>query len=115
MIGYKFVRREEAMSHQHRELTAREKQAIRRLATSVCANYDRGGCLPLDGTCYMFTIGYMNSSLCGYFRNAVLPFDPALEALFHRKPVKPCKRCLRNNIAKPSRSLNPPNAIPKAS
>lgn len=32
-----------------RELTGREKQAIRRLVKSSCANYDEEyGCLPLD-------------------------------------------------------------------
>ena len=84
------------MSHQHRELTAREKQAIRRLVTSECANYDHEwGCLPLDGTCYMFTIAYVNSSQCKYFQNAVLPLDPALEAVLSRRPTKPCMRCGR--------------------
>ena len=84
------------MDNQYRELTARELQAIRRMVTSECANFDHEfGCLPLDGTCYMFTIAYVNSSLCKYFRDAVLPLDPALEAVFNRVPVKPCKRCGR--------------------
>lgn len=79
-----------------RELTAREKGAIRRLVTSMCASYDpEYECLPLDGTCYMFTIAFNTSSLCRYFRNAVLPLDPALEAVFTGQPVKPCKRCGR--------------------
>ena len=79
-----------------RELTAREKQAVRRLAITECANYDHEyECLPLNGTCYMFTIAFVNSNLCKYFRSAVLPLHPALEAMFSRKPVKPCKRCGR--------------------
>ena len=38
-----------------RELTRDERRAIRRLVTSLCANYDRteGLCLPLDCPCYM--------------------------------------------------------------
>jgi hypothetical protein len=82
------------MDNQYRELTARELQAIRRLVTCECANFDHEyGCLPLDKSCYMFTIAYVNSSLCKYFRDAVLSLDPALEAVFSHQPVKPCKRC----------------------
>lgn len=77
-----------------RELTPKEKRAIRRLVTAICANYaDEYGCLPLDGTCYMFTIAYNTSSLCRYFRDVLLPLDPGLEALFTGQAVKPCKRC----------------------
>lgn len=77
-----------------RELTAREKRAIRKLVITECANYDSEyECLPLNGICYMFTIGFNTSSLCKYFQNAVLPLDPALEAVFDHKPTKPCKRC----------------------
>jgi len=82
------------MDYHHRELSAREKQAIRRLVKAECANYDREyQCLPLDGTCYMFTIGFVNSSLCKWFQNAVLPLDSELEALFEHKPLKACGRC----------------------
>ena len=63
-----------------RELTRDERAAIRRLVTGMCANYDlEYGCLPLDCPCYMlgkwWTGGY-----CRYFRNAVLPLNPVLEA-----------------------------------
>ncbi|MEA4954679.1 MAG: cysteine-rich VLP protein [Pseudoflavonifractor sp.] len=84
------------MSNLYRELTAREKQAIRRLVISECANYDHEyGCLPLDGACYMFTVAFVGSSLCKWFQNAVLPLDPALEAVFSHRPLKACKRCGR--------------------
>lgn len=37
------------MSNNHRELTGREKQRIKKLITSLCANHDKEyGCLPLD-------------------------------------------------------------------
>lgn len=63
-----------------RELTREEKAAIRKLVTSMCANYDRGyGCLPLECECYMLGKCY-TGALCRYFREAVLPLDPALEA-----------------------------------
>ena len=63
-----------------RELTREEKRAIRALVTKWCANYDREcGCLPLDGECYMLGKCW-TGALCRYFREAVLPLDPALEA-----------------------------------
>ena len=84
------------MTNQYQELTAREKQAIRRLVISECPNYDREyGCLPLDGVCYMSTIAFTGSALCKWFQDAVLPLDPALEAVFSRKPLKACKHCGR--------------------
>lgn len=56
------------MSNNHRELTGREKQRIKKLITSLCANHDKEyGCLPLDCECPMFGICYTNSALCSYF------------------------------------------------
>ena len=63
-----------------RELTREEKTAIRKLVTRLCANYDRDmGCLPLDCPCYMLEKCW-TGALCRYFREAVLPNDPVLEA-----------------------------------
>ena len=63
-----------------RELTREEKTAIRKLVTKLCANYDRDvGCLPLDCPCYMLEKCW-TGALCRYFREAVLPVDPALES-----------------------------------
>lgn len=64
-----------------RELTRAERAAIRRLVTNLCANYDERDklCLPLDGSCYMLG-KWWTGGLCRYFRDAVLPTDPALEA-----------------------------------
>ena len=82
------------MSNNHRELTGREKQQIKKLITSRCANYDKEyGCLPLDCDCPMFGICYTNSALCRHFRNALLPTDPELEAVFTRTPTTICKQC----------------------
>lgn len=79
-----------------RELTGKEKRGIQKLAMALCANYDHEyGCLLLDGTCYMCTIGLNTSSLCRYFKDAVLPLNPGLEAIFMLRPVKPCQRCDR--------------------
>ena len=82
------------MTKTYRELTAREKQRIRKLIVSKCANYDKEyGCLPLDCECYMFGVCYTNSALCTRFRNALLPTDPELQAVFEPQPLKVCKEC----------------------
>jgi len=67
----------------HRELTRAERAAIRKLVKDLCANYDHEhGCLLLDDNCYMFYgVAYTNTGMCKYFRNAVLPTDPAMEAM----------------------------------
>ena len=63
-----------------RELTSKERTAIRKLVKGMCANYSgENGCLLLGDSCYMlgkwWTGGY-----CRYFQRAVLPLDPVLEA-----------------------------------
>ena len=64
----------------NRELTREERAAIRSLVVRWCSNYDRDyGCLPLDCACYMLGKCY-TGALCRYFREALLPLDPALEA-----------------------------------
>jgi hypothetical protein len=64
-----------------RELTRDEKKKIRSLVTGMCANYDResGLCLPLDCACYMLHKCW-TGAYCRYFREAVLPLDPELQA-----------------------------------
>lgn len=82
------------MTQDNRELTARERRRIRKLVTSLCANYDSGyGCLPLDCACYMFGIRFRGSALCRHFREAVLPDDPELQAVFQPAPLKTCRLC----------------------
>lgn len=64
------------MPIKNRELTGREKQRIKKLIVSLCANYDKEyGCLSLDRECPMFGICYTNSALCRYFRSSMLPTD----------------------------------------
>ena len=66
------------MSNNYRELTGREKQRIKKLVTSLCANYDKEyGCLPLDCVCPMLGICFTNRPLCRYFRKS-LPASPEL-------------------------------------
>ena len=82
------------MSNNDRELTGREKQWIKKLVTSLCANYDKEyGCLPLDCDCPMFGICFTNSALCRYFRKSVLPEDAELEAVFTQTPTTHGKQC----------------------
>jgi len=85
-----------------RELTAGEIREIRRLATSMCANYDGNykECVLLNGACYMtYDVGYNTNALCKYFREAVLPLNPTLEAVFTGNfETKPCKICNKEFI-----------------
>jgi len=87
------------MQYHFRELTREELRDIRRLAAGMCANYDRDyGCLLLNGKCYMaYGVAYTNSGLCKYFRNAVLPLNPQLEAVLNGDlsddTVKDCSVC----------------------
>lgn len=73
-----------------RELTRDEKKKIRRLVTGMCANYDVESslCLPLDCSCYMLHKCW-TGAYCRYFRNAVLPLDPALEIALTDKGMAP--------------------------
>ena len=87
-------RRKPPMSNNYRELTGREKQRIKKLVTSLCANYDKKyGCLPLDCDCPMLGICFTNSALCRYFRKSVLPEDAGLEAVFTQISTTHCKQC----------------------
>ena len=86
-------RRKPPMSNNYRELTGREKQRIKKLVTSLCANYDKEyGCLPLDCDCPMLGICFTNSALCRYFRKSVLPEDAGLEAVFTQISTTHCKQ-----------------------
>lgn len=85
------------ISKEIRELTKAEKKAIRALVEKRCANYwnkeDFTGCLLMGGPCYMLQKEYCSHSLCKYFRNAVLPNDPELEAVFTDTETKLCPVC----------------------
>ena len=64
-----------------------------------CANYDREmGCLPLDCECYMLGKCW-TGAYCRYFREAVLPLNPVLEAALNTEgpapETRPCPVCGR--------------------
>ena len=73
-----------------RELTRDEKKKIRSLVTGMCANYDResGLCLPLDCACYMLHKCW-TGAYCRYFREAVLPLNPELQAALTTEGISP--------------------------
>ena len=76
-----------------RELTRKEKTAIRKLVTRMCANYDKEyGCLPLDCACYMLNKSW-TGAYCKYFISAVLPLDPALEVSLKGNGVMGLRHC----------------------
>lgn len=82
-----------------RELTREEKAAIRKLVKNLCANYDKDyGCLPLDCECYMLGKCW-TGAYCRYFREAILPTDPVLEAALLAEgaapETRPCPVCGR--------------------
>lgn len=82
-----------------RELTRQEKAAIRVLVVKWCANYDKSwGCLPLDCECYMLGKCW-TGAMCRYFREAILPLDPVLEAALTAQgpapETRPCPVCGR--------------------
>ena len=72
-------------------LTPGQHAKVVRQIRRQCANFDRenGYCLPLDDICSQtLTL----SLLCRYYRAAVLPDDPALEAEI-RKTGQRCQIC----------------------
>ena len=89
-----------SMPSNYGELTREELRALKRLAVEMCANYDGQykECLLLDGACYMnYGVAYTCSALCNYFKKAVLPLNPKLEALFNGGDtsghIKKCAVC----------------------
>ena len=86
-----------------RELTTREKSMIKRSVVRNCANYDDyyKECLPLDGTCYMMTIGFTDSSLCRYYEQAILPVEDEIREILQssNQALKECQVCGRKFAA----------------
>jgi hypothetical protein len=82
-----------------RDLTRAEKAAVRDLilGSPGCANCDRqtGECLPLEVRCPMLDLQFNGATLCTYFKAAVLPENPELEAIFTGRgtDLKVCPIC----------------------
>lgn len=79
---------------------------VRKLIRSRCCNYDNGSCLVLDWSFYNVCPQWISYSLnCKWFRNAVLPNDPALEAsILHTQPRKRCVICGKPVLSKSHRA-----------
>ena len=77
----------------YKRLTKEQMPRVRKLVKQCC-NYDGGECIALDdgaGCVCVQSISY--SPLCRWFRNAVLPLDPVLEAFLLGGPTKRCASC----------------------
>lgn len=85
-------------------LTPKQRQRANALIKRLCANYDNGSCLALDDgepcACVQ-SISY--SLLCKYFRKAVLPPEPLLEADILGTRFEKCVSCGAPIIKKSNR------------
>ena len=77
------------------QMTGRQRYKANALIKRLCANYDGGNCLLLDdGEPCVCVQSISYSLLCKYFRNAVLPAEPKLEAELLMSGAKTvCERC----------------------
>ena len=75
-------------------LTPKQRQRANALIKRLCANYDGGNCLALDdGEPCVCVQSISYSLLCKYFRNAVLPAEPMLEAAILGTRLDRCVSC----------------------
>lgn len=75
-------------------LTPKQRQRANALIKRLCANYDSGNCLALDdGEPCVCVQSISYSLLCKYFRNAVLPAEPLLEADILGTRFEKCVSC----------------------
>ena len=82
-------------------LTAQQKRAVRRLVKR-CSNNDGGNCLPLDCICPQSVATHL---ICRFFRRAVLPEDPGLEAdILKARPMRRCRICGKRIPARSNRA-----------
>lgn len=82
----------------------------------LCCNYDHGSCLVLDDgwDAHICAQRITNSLSCKWFRAAVLPQDPQLEAeLLHRIDKKKCAVCGSAFVPKSNRAKYCPSCAAK--
>ena len=82
------------MSELHRMNDSQFRRA-RKIIRRLCANYDGGNCLPLDGGDFCPCPQLISPTLiCKYFRAAVLPADRELCAeVMQKRSAKNCRIC----------------------
>lgn len=77
-----------------KEGTPKHRQSANALIKRLCANYEGGNCLALDdGEPCVCVQSISYSLLCKYFRNAVLPAEPMLEANILGTRLERCVSC----------------------
>jgi len=96
-------------------MTPAQRKRANALIRKTCCNCDNGNCLLLDDgepcVCPQ-TISY--SVCCKWFRWAVLPGDPALEAeIFQSDTVKRCAECGQAFVSKSKRAKYCPDCAGK--
>ena len=75
-------------------LTPTQRRRCNRLIRKLCANFDDGNCLVLDEGDGCVCVQMISLSLiCKYFRNAVLPAEPMLEANILGTRLERCVSC----------------------
>lgn len=84
-----------------------DRKRLRALVVNHCANYSsvENECLPLECQCVMLN-REEGKVCCKYFRSAVLPLDPILEAGLagnEAEAVKRCAMCCKAFIPKSNR------------
>ena len=86
------------------QMTGRQRYRANALIKKLCANYIDGNCLLLDdGESCVCVQSISYSLLCKYFRNAVLPADPVLEAEILGTHPEKCVSCGKPIIKKGNR------------
>ena len=88
---------------------------VRKLIKKRCCNYDQGKCLALDdGIVCACAQWYSYSLLCKWFRNAVLPVAPGLQAaILNLQPKRRCVICNAPVFAKSNRAKYCPTCAKK--
>ena len=87
----------------------------RKLIRGLCCNYDHGNCILLDdGEPCVCVQGISYSVLCKWFRNAVLPAAPGLQAaILNLQPKRRCVICNAPVFAKSNRAKYCPSCAKK--
>ncbi len=89
------------------EMTPDQQREAAKLIQQNCCNYEKGNCIMLeDGDERVCPQRISYSVGCRWFRNAVLPLSPELEAdIFKGISLKQCVKCGSRFVPRSNRSL----------
>lgn len=94
-------------------LSDEQLTAVKKLVKKCC-NYYQGMCMALDeGDGCPCVQSFSYSLICKWFRNAVLPIEPSLEAALFRCEKKICAYCGKPFIPTSNRAAYCPNCRTK--